>query len=558
MTATEPAPTASIAPAAGPWLPMAVIMLAQIQMSFNVTALPVSIGSIVEDFGTPATTIGTALVVYSLCVAAFVMLGAKFGKVIGERLIFQLTVLIHGAAMLLMALSVSTGVMIGAQAIAGLAAACLVPSLVVLVAANYRGRQQAQCLGLLAGTPAIASVLAFVIAGFLGTALTWRYSFAFLTVLSALVLLLSFRLNPVERQAGIKIDVIGAALAAAAIILISLGFNYLNEWGPLLARGPAPFSIAGFSPAPLLILVGLVLAQTFFAWAHKRRAANDPALLSLEVLDTPTERNAAFAMLVVGILGAAVNFLLPLYMQIVQGRSSLATSVAAVPYTLAIFMAAVLVVRLYESQTARQIGAVSFAVMAVGLVLLAFTIGGDWGTPLVIVGLVVVGLGEGALLTLLFNVLVSESPKRLAGDVGALRGTANNLATAVGTAVAGLASVGLLALFVASSLASNSTLPRELQAQVNLDKVSFVSNDHLTETLDNNTSASPEQVTEAVRLNTLTRQRALRGTFLILAGIALLAIVPSLRLPKYSPGEVPASAATDGSQAPPQPAVAAA
>ena len=42
-------------------------------------------------------------------------------------------------------------------------------------------------------------------------------------------------------------------------------------------------------------------------------------------------------------------------------------------------------------------------------------------------------------MTLLFNVLVTASPKELAGDVGSLRGTAQNLAAAVGTAVVGRA-----------------------------------------------------------------------------------------------------------------------
>jgi hypothetical protein len=58
------------------WLPMVIILLAQIQMGFNVNAIPVSIGPIVEDLNTSATTVGTALVVYSLFVAAFVMSGA--------------------------------------------------------------------------------------------------------------------------------------------------------------------------------------------------------------------------------------------------------------------------------------------------------------------------------------------------------------------------------------------------------------------------------------------------------------------------------------------------
>ena len=59
-----------------------------------------------------------------------------------------------------------------------------------------------------------------------------------------------------------------------------------------------------------------------------------------------------------------------------------------------------------------------------------------------IVGLITVGLGQGALVTLLFNVLVTSSPKELAGDVGSLRGATQNLAAAVGTAVIGALVVG--------------------------------------------------------------------------------------------------------------------
>ena len=46
-------------------------------MSFNVASLPVSIGGMVHSFGVPPTTVGTAIVMYSLAVAGFVMLGAK-------------------------------------------------------------------------------------------------------------------------------------------------------------------------------------------------------------------------------------------------------------------------------------------------------------------------------------------------------------------------------------------------------------------------------------------------------------------------------------------------
>src|SRR5262249_16932814 len=152
-------------------------VLAQLQMAINVSVLPVSLGPISEDLGAPATATATALLVYSLFVAAFVMLGAKIGKLAGERRVFQVAVVAHARPIVLMAARTSARAMNIAQAIAGVAAAALVPTLVVLIAANYHGRQQETALGVLAGIPAVSSALTFVVAGFLATALSWRVSY---------------------------------------------------------------------------------------------------------------------------------------------------------------------------------------------------------------------------------------------------------------------------------------------------------------------------------------------------------------------------------------------
>jgi hypothetical protein len=57
------------------WLPMLVIAMGQMLMSFNVAAIPVSMGGMVRSFNTPPTTIGTAVVLYSLGVSGFILLG---------------------------------------------------------------------------------------------------------------------------------------------------------------------------------------------------------------------------------------------------------------------------------------------------------------------------------------------------------------------------------------------------------------------------------------------------------------------------------------------------
>ena len=101
--------------------------------------------------------------------------------------------------------------------------------------------------------------------------------------------------------------------------------------------------------------------------------------------------------------------------------------------------------------------------------------------------------------------------------------------------------VGLLSSFILSSLASAPLLKADLTSQVNLDNnITFVSNDRLLATLER-TTLSPEQVKEAVQINTDARLRALKIGLLLAAAMALVAVFPATRLPKYKPGEIPSN-----------------
>lgn len=536
------------------WLPMVVIALAQILMVFNISSLQVSIEGIVSSFKTPATTVGTAIVTYSLVVAGFIMLGARAGQMFGSRRVFRGMILLFGIAMALMAVSPSAIFMIAAQVLAGAAAAALVPTLVVLVADNYRGSQQEKALGWLGGAQAMGIVLAFLIAGALSTWIGWRYTFGFLVLLAGVIYQLSAKLHPVKGRARVNLDWIGVVLAALAVLLISLGANNITDWGFLLAGPRAPFSIVDMSPAPIMIVCGIFLGQGFFAWSRKRRAAGETSLIALEVVDTPKERSAVLSIFIIGALGSATTFLVPLYIQIVQGRTGMQTAAAVIPFSLASFAAAVLVIRLYGRMSPRRIARYAFIVVAAGVGLLGVVIRNDWSTFMVIVSMVLAGLGEGSLVTLLFNVLVTASPKELAGDVGSLRGTTNNLAAGVGTALAGALVVGVLGSGVHRALVHNPIIPNELKMEMNLDNVPFTSNSQLRNFLAN-TGATPEQVQEAEHINTEVRLVALKLSFFTLAGLALLAFFPAGGLPDYIRGELPGSNSESSRQSKKMPVV---
>ena len=126
---------------------------------------------------------------------------------------------------------------------------------------------------------------------------------------------------------------------ALAITLISIGFNSINSWEVLLAEPTAPLGVLGLSPAPVMIVIGIVLGQAFFAWSRRRRAAQKASLIASQVIETPQQRSAVFTMFMIVMLGSAVSFLIPLYIEIVQGRNSLETALAIIPYSLATFVA---------------------------------------------------------------------------------------------------------------------------------------------------------------------------------------------------------------------------
>lgn len=521
-----------------PWLPMIVIAMGQALMSFNVAALPVSMGGMVESFGVPPTTIGTAIIMYSMGVSGFVLLGAKLGQRFGSKIFFQASVALFLIALVLVVFSPSAKFLLLGQALAGLAGAALVPTLVVLISNHYHGEQQAKAVGFLGSARAAAGVLAFLIIGSLERFVGWRAAFGLLIIHALAILILSYKLKPSHARPEVKIDIIGVILAASGIIILTLGVNNIRNWGIFLAGPNAPFELLGLSPAPLMFCAGVILISAFLAWTRKREVDGRTPLFALQVIESPKERAAVLAMFTIVAMEAALNFSVPLYIQIVQGRSAFDTAIAMMPFNLSVFFTAFLVVKLYDRFSPKQIARYGFLLAAAGAYWLTFVVTNNWSSFPVLIGLVTFGVGQGALVTLLFNVLVTSSPKELAADVGSLRGTANNLAASMGTALMGALVVGILSAGVMKAITANPVLTPELTSQLNLDNINFLSNERLAERLKQ-TTASPEQIEQGLAVNEAARLRALQVAFFVLGSLALLSIFPCGCLPDYRPGEIP-------------------
>ncbi len=203
----------------------------------------------------------------------------------------------------------------------------------------------------------------------------------------------------------------------------------------------------------------MIGGQIFFVWISKRQREHRSRIFDLRVLATRSELAVTACMATMLFVGTAANFLIPLYMQVVQGLSGIQTSFSIIPYTISIFLASTFVAYLYKLAPPRVLGSVGFVVVAAALTLIAFTVRGEWGQFFIVAGLILLGLGQGSIVALVFNTLLSSAPQQLAGDVGAWRGLVHNLSGSIGIAVASAFAVGILAATLQTSADEHPRYP---------------------------------------------------------------------------------------------------
>jgi MFS family permease len=141
------------------WLPLVLLGAAQKLIVSDVNALRISVGAIVDEFGISSADVQTALVVYSLTTAAFVITSAKTGAFAGSLKLLRGGAMLFAVALAGTAFSTGPWMLVAAQAIGGAAAALL--RAVVAHAANHEGSQRTFAVGVVsAAGGAVAMVLA--------------------------------------------------------------------------------------------------------------------------------------------------------------------------------------------------------------------------------------------------------------------------------------------------------------------------------------------------------------------------------------------------------------
>jgi MFS family permease len=524
------------------WGVIGMLAAAQFIMVLDTTVMNVSISQVVADLNTTIVGLQTAITMYTLVMAAFMLIGGKLGDRWGAKTAFVLGLCIYGTGSLITALSPNLAVLLfGWSLIEGLGAVLVIPAIAALTAKTYSGKQRALCFGILGGVAGASMAAGPLIGGWVTAYYTWRYVFAGETVV-VLFLMLFLKLIPATLAHKTKLDLGGAALSAAGLGAIVLGVLQSSQWGWIVAKpgvpvvNGVPLAPLGLSPTLWLIIIGSFLLLLFARREEAVKARGDEPLLDLALLGIPRMKAGLVVQWCQAFIIQATFFVLPLYLQIVLGFDALQTGKTILPLSVALFVFALGGSALTGRFSPKLIVQRGLAALLVGEAVLLYFLAPDLATWGFGIGMALIGAGLGLMASQVGNVIMSSVDPSRGGEAGGLQGTSLNLGASLGVALVGSIVIATLAGNFTALVADNPNLSDSVKQQVTVaaeQNANFVSTSDV-EAAAKEAGLPADQTAELVANYADAQLAALRAGLGFLALFALLALAWVRRLPEHA------------------------
>ncbi|MER7789829.1 MFS transporter [Streptomyces sp. NPDC097640] len=516
------------------WRALAVLGTAQFLMVLDTSVMNVSISRLVEDFHTDVTAIQAVITVYTLVMAAFMITGGKLGDMFGRRRVFAIGLVVYATGSALTAAAPTLWVLtLGWSVIEGLGAALVLPALAALVGGTYTGRERAVAYGVIGGLAGAGIAVGPLLGGWATTYLTWRVVFAGEVVVVALILC-GVRWIQDHPRTGppVRLDLGGAILSALGLALIVLGVLQSSSWGWLEPRNP-PFTVLGFSPTVFVITAGAAALWLLWAWERHLEGRGREPLVRLSLLGVPPLRAGLAMLLVQNLVLLGLFFVIPLYLQVVQGFDAFQTGLRLLPISVTMLVASMSGPLLGRVAGPRITVRLGLLVLLAAIVWLLATVRPRIDDLSFALAMAVLGIGLGLLASQLGNVVQSSVGEAERSEVGGLQYTAQNLGSSLGTALIGAILIGALAGAFTSLIADNPRISEAARQQTGIAieaGISFVSTDHVRAAAER--EGLPPSETEALVDDYAAAQLAgLRTAILATVGITLTGLAFTRHLP---------------------------
>jgi MFS family permease len=422
------------------------LALAQFIASYAATNMNVAITSIAKDLHTTVVGMQTTITLFTLTMASLMIPGSKLTEIWGRKRCFTIGLAVYGAGALIAALAQGIGLMIfGYSMLEGIGSALMIPPIYILVTVAFPDTQsRAKNFGIISGAAGLGAAAGPLIGGVITSAISWRASFiAQVIVVVAIILLVPRITDPGVSGPRPAFDVRGAVLSAVGLFFVVLGILQSSKYGWFVSR--EDFSIGGtvvipkgwVSPVWLFVAVGAAILAWFFLHLRSRERKHEVPLIATRMFRNRTADLGLWTQLIQWLTLQGTFFVISVFLQEVRGYSAIETGLVLTPATVGILFASALAERFARRHSQRWLICAGFAVTALGMALLLALVRKDSGNLASVPGLLLMGIGVGAMLTSSVNVVQSAFPEQDQGDISGLSRSVSNLGSSLGVALAG-------------------------------------------------------------------------------------------------------------------------
>ena len=375
---------------------------------------------------------------YLLAMVSLLMVGGALGDQFGRRRMFELGLVGFAITSILCALAPTSGVLVVARGLQGLAGAILVPGSLAILAATFEGAERGKAVGTWTAWTGIATVIGPAGGGALVEAISWRAIFWVNIPLIIATVLLSRACvkESVDPEADRAIDWLGILLSALAL------------GGPVFALIQQPTHGWGDPQVAIPLVAGIVLFALYLLWESRYR--HSMLDLSLFRVRNFAITNIETLVVYAGLIGAM--FFVTLFLQQTAGYTPLEAGLATTPISVLLFVLSPRFGKIATSTGPRVPMCVGPIVGGIGLLMLTGAgAGADYVTE-VLPGVLVFGIGLSATVAPLTATALNSVEER---HVGIASGINNGVSR-----IAGLLAIAVLGALIAGQF--GSTVDKEL------------------------------------------------------------------------------------------------
>ncbi|MFI9503137.1 MFS transporter [Nocardia sp. NPDC052566] len=395
-----------------------MVCAAIFMLMLDATIVSAALADIRNDFDASIDGLQWVVDAYVLPLAGLLLTFATLGDRYGRKRIFVGGMVVFTGSSLVLALSRNVVQLDVLRAVQGAGAAMLFATALPLLAAAYPDRAaRLKAIGIYGAVMAGASVAGPVLGGALVTSFGWRSIFTVNVPLGIVIVALALTRMPETARGQRRTDWLGSMLLTGG--LVGGVFS--------LTRGNA----LGWTSAELLGLAGgsVLLLAAFLAWQF--RAAQP--MFDVSMLRKPGFAGTAIVSVVhMATMMAASNYL-ALYLVNTQGYTPLQMGLRLLPISVAALATAPIAAVLSKRIPAAVALPVTMGLVALGMWLMS-DYSADHSWTYFVPGMVIAGIGLGAITAVSQATALTFAPDGDAGMASATFGTLRQLGMAIGVA----------------------------------------------------------------------------------------------------------------------------